>query len=248
MDVLIVDLGLALVLLGALGVVKPLERLRLSTRRRSAAVLTLGLGVLAFGLLMPVTPPRFDGRGMLLDEVVPAYEFGEHHEIRIAAPRERVYAAVRAVTAREIRGFRVLTWLRSPHFPGQGPESILNPAADQPILEVALRSGFVLLREEPGQEIVFGAVVCCGPRGAPTAADFVAPTGSRTLAVMNFHLSDGGHGITRLVTETRVHTTDAAARRRFAVYWRLIYPGSAFIRHMWLAAVGRKAESAAGPS
>jgi hypothetical protein len=43
--------------------------------------------------------------------------------------------------------------------------------------------------------------------------------------------------------ETRVHTTDAAAERRFAVYWRLIYPGSAFIRRMWLEAIRRRAES-----
>jgi hypothetical protein len=44
-------------------------------------------------------------------------------------------------------------------------------------------------------------------------------------------------------SETRVHTTDAAAERRFAAYWRLIYPGSAFIRRMWLEAIRQRAES-----
>jgi len=61
--------------------------------------------------------------------------------------------------------------------------------------------------------------------------------------VMNFHLTDEGGGVLRLVTETRIHTTDASARRRFAAYWRLIYPGSAFIRHMWLDAIRRRAEA-----
>jgi hypothetical protein len=62
---------------------------------------------------------------------------------------------------------------------------------------------------------------------------------------MNFHLEDEDRG-TRLVTETRVRATDAAAERRFAAYWRLIYPGSAFIRRMWLDAIRRKAESTPG--
>jgi hypothetical protein len=40
--------------------------------------------------------------------------------------------------------------------------------------------------------------------------------------------------VSRLVTQTRVAASDASAERRFAAYWRLIYPGSAFIRRMWL--------------
>ena len=243
MEVLIVDLGLALLFVGGVCLVRPLLWLRISTRRRAAVVLGVGLGLLALGIVLPVSPPRFDGPRMLLDEVVPAYEFGEHHEIRIAAPRDRVYAAVRSVTAREIRFFRLLTWIRSPRLPGAGQESILNPPDDRPLLDVALGSGFVLLREEAGREVVIGAVVCCGPRPhLPAAADFAAPSGSRALAVMNFHLSDAGGGVTRLITETRVHTTDAPARRRFAAYWRAIYPGSAFIRRMWLDAIRRRAE------
>lgn len=247
MDVVIVDLGLALLLLGALCLIRPLPRLGVSTRRRAALALTLGVAVLTLGLLLPVSPPRRSGARMLLDEVAPVYEFGERHQIGISASRDRVQAAVRAVTAREIRGFRLLTWLRSPRLPGRGREGILNPVPDEPILEVALRSGFVLLRDEPGREIVLGTVICCGPRSPPRASDFLAPSGSRVLAVMNFHLSDGEGATTRLVTETRVHATDDAARRRFAAYWRLIYPGSDLIRRAWLQAIRRKAEGASGP-
>src|SRR5512134_1270027 len=112
MDVLAVDLGLLLAFAGAVGLVKPLRPLGLFPRRRGAAVLTAGLALVALGLLLPVTPLRLPGPRMLLDEVVPVYEFGEHHEILIAAPRDRVFAAVRAVTAREIRFFRLLTWIR----------------------------------------------------------------------------------------------------------------------------------------
>jgi hypothetical protein len=46
-----------------------------------------------------------------------------------------------------------------------------------------------------------------------------------------------------LSTETRVFATDPATRRRFAAYWRIIYPGSALIRLEWLRAIRRRAES-----
>lgn len=61
---------------------------------------------------------------------------------------------------------------------------------------------------------------------------------------MNFFVTDAGDGASRVVTETRILATDAAARRRFGLYWRVIYPGSALIRVMWLRAVKRRAEQA----
>ena len=46
----------------------------------------------------------------------------------------------------------------------------------------------------------------------------------------------------RLRTQTRVDATSPGAASRFALYWRAIYPGSALIRRMWLAAIRRRAE------
>ncbi len=244
MDVLLVDAALALLGLGLLSLLRPLRFLRIRNRGRAAAVLAGGLSLLAVGLTLPVVPPSLPGPRMLLDEVVPHYQFGEHHEIRIAAPAARVYAAVRAVTAREIRLFRLLTWLRAPHWPGRGGESILNPAADRPILDVALAGGFLLLREEKESEIVLGTIVCCEKAPPPRSAEeLLSRPGSLARAVMNFRLVDEGGGTTRLITQTRVSASDASAERRFAAYWRVIYPGSALIRRMWLRAIRERAES-----
>ena len=55
-------------------------------------------------------------------------------------------------------------------------------------------------------------------------------------AVMNFSLSEERDGCL-VRTETRIRATDLSARRKFGLYWRVIYPGSALIRRMWLAAV-----------
>lgn len=246
MDVLLVDFALALVLVGLVSLVRPLRFLKIRTRRVALLVLAVGFALFVVGLSLPVFPPRLPGPRMAIDEVLPSYQFGEHHEILVKASRKQVMAATRAVTAREIRLFRLLTWLRSPRFSSGGRESLLNPSADRPILDVALGSGFVLLREEAGREIVLGAVVCCAPRIPPRSAEeFKALSGSLARAAMNFNVEDAGGGVSRLVTQTRVAATDAEAERAFARYWRVIYPGSALIRRMWLRAIKARAEAAA---
>jgi hypothetical protein len=59
---------------------------------------------------------------------------------------------------------------------------------------------------------------------------------------MNFAITPQDAGTCLVSTETRVYGTDASAGRRFAPYWRLIYPGSAIIRRMWLRAIRIRAE------
>ena len=61
---------------------------------------------------------------------------------------------------------------------------------------------------------------------------------------MNFLVEPKDEGWCRVTTETRVFSTDDSARRAFAAYWRIIYPGSSFIRRMWLRAIRRRAERA----
>ena len=244
MDVLLVDAALALAVLGCACFVRPLPSFGVGTRRRGVLLALAGFGLLLVGLLLPVSPPRLAGPRMAIDEGLPDYQFGEVHETLVRASPERVLEAAEAVTAGEIRFFRLLTWLRSPRL-GRGRESILHAPADEPLLQVALRSGFLRLREDPGHEIVFGSVVCCDLARRPRDASEVgALQGSLARAVMNFHVEALGPAESRLVTETRVAASDARAERRFAVYWRLIYPGSAFIRRMWLRAIKARAEAA----
>jgi hypothetical protein len=186
------------------------------------------------------------GDRALLDDFVPYCQFREAHSIRIHAPAEAVFRAVKSVTAREIRFFRLLTWIRSPRF-SRRREDILAAPADKPLLEVALRSGFVLLAEDAGRELVFGTILCGRPPGVTrfSAGDFLElDRPGFCKAAMNFRLRDEGGGWIRLSTETRVLALDPSARRRFAVYWRVISPGSALIRKMWLEAIRRRAEDA----
>jgi hypothetical protein len=179
---------------------------------------------------------------MILDEFMPAWHFRERHATRIAAPPARVFAAIKEVRAKEIAFFNILVWIRRGG--RSGPESILNPGDGASLLDVATRSGFIYLADDAPRELVVGTVVIA-PRGidcAPTPQMFTTtlPPGF-ALAAMNFLVTPDGPNGSLVSTETRVFANSLSARRRFGRYWRLIYPGSALIRRMWLRAVKKRA-------
>jgi hypothetical protein len=188
---------------------------------------------------------------MLLDELLPEYQFNERHRILIHAPPERALEAVKQATPGEMPLVRTLFTVRS--LPAilarrQG----LPTEKTKPLYEQMPASGFLFLAEGPGREVVGSEIgQMWKPLGgsAPTIRDarqFVAfeEPGYAKVA-MNFFVEPADRG-TRLTTETRIMTTDAVSRRRFALYWRVIYPGSALIRRSWLRAAKRRAEGAPG--
>lgn len=244
--VLLVDTGLVLVVLGAVAVVRPLGFLELGSRRRGLGALAAGALLVALGIGLPAPETRIDAPRTGLDRFVPRYQFSERHAIRVAAPPARTFEAIRSVTAGEITLFRTLTAIR--RFGRPGPEDILNAPEHLPILDVATRTSFLLLDHEPDREIVVGTLVVrpdeTPPPEAPTPEWYRALSGpGYAKAVMSFLVEPDGAG-SLVTTETRVFATDGSTRRRFAAYWRVIYPGSAFIRRMWLRAIQRRTEEA----
>jgi hypothetical protein len=201
---------------------RPLRRLRLPTRRRAAIVFAVALSTIVILALIPPPLTTVSPKMSRLDEIAPAFHYTEVHERQVNAPPDRVYAAMKATTASEIKLFQTFTWLR--RFGRAGPESILNAPERMPILEVATRGGFTLRADEPPRELVVSAIV--------------AP---RVTAVMNFHIQPEGTG-SRLTTETRVTGADSAAIRPFTPYWRTILPGSWILRVTWLDAIAERAE------
>ena len=131
-----------------------------------------------------------------------------------------------------------------------GPESILNPTENVPLLEVATKTAFVVLAEDPDREIVLVTAVMVPPgfraSRRPLPEDFrTIEQPGFAIAIINFLAEDDGAGACLISTETRVRATDPSAKRRFASYWRMIYPGSALIRRMWLRAIKKRAEVSA---
>jgi hypothetical protein len=240
----LVYLGLVVTLAGVINVIRPLRCLGVQRRRTGAALLAGGLVLVVAAMALPARTVQVAAAASRLDEFLPSWEFQERHTIRIHAPLGRVDRAVREVTADEIRLFRTLTWIRHPGRSwGPSRPSILAPPVNQPILDVALSTTFLRLADEPRKELVVGTIVCCRRSGVRDVDGFARlQDPGFAKAGMNFLMADEGGGWTRLSTETRVHGTDAHARRRFAAYWRTIYPGSALIRVMWLRAIKARAE------
>jgi hypothetical protein len=90
--------------------------------------------------------------------------------------------------------------------------------------------------------VVLGRTVAAGKGPRLTAATFAAAGHPGLVkAAINFRVTPASTGCV-VSTETRVWAADSAARRRFAAYWRVIYPGSAWIRRAWLQAIRQRAE------
>ena len=249
LSVVLVYAGLLTALAASISVVKPLKLMRIRTRARSLLVLIAGLGVLSVGLLLPQGETRVTETRTRLDEFAPVYQFSEVHRVRVRASRGQVYAAIRAVTPGEIALFGALTWVR--RLGRRGPQSILNAPEQVPLLDTATHTGFLVLAEDAGREIVIGTVM--GPPGLEWYRARRSPEQFKALQrqhvakiAMNFQVESAEAGECEVRTETRVYATDLFMRRAFAEYWRVIYPGSALIRRMWLRAIRRRAEAMTG--
>jgi hypothetical protein len=235
--------GLIVAFLGFVCIVKPISLLRIHTRLRALAIFVAGLALAFIGLVLPAPESRIARVETRLDEFVPVWQFHEVHTMRVNAPPARVYEAIRQVRADEIALFRSLTWIRRGG--RRLPEGILNPGDRASLIDVATRSGFIYLANDPPRELVVGTVIAAprGMRGTLTPDLFRRTLPPRfTLASMNFVVRPDGTGSV-VSTETRIYANNDAGRRRFAAYWRTIYPGSALIRRMWLRAIARRAEA-----
>jgi hypothetical protein len=247
--VLLVDSGLAAMVLGAVSVLKPLGIVGIQSRGAGMLLCVGGVGLVVAGMLLPAPVERVSGVHSDLDRAMPAWQFREHHRTHVNASPEAVDRAIRVVSADDILFFRTLTWIRSPRLRQADGRSILSaPSGSIPLIDVVLRSGFIAVSDRPAREIVLGTIVA-GPvrtlRGERTAEHFIrldAPGFAK--AAINFAIAPDQAGGSEVTTETRIYATDSAAARRFAAYWRVIYPGSALIRYMWLRAIGQRAERA----
>jgi hypothetical protein len=206
--------GAAAILIGAIALIPR------RTRRNAVWIILIGIASTLFAIFYPAHEQRVARVESHLDEIMPRWQFDEHHEIQINASPERIYAAIRDVTPREIRLYQTLTTIRC--LGRCKGESILNAPDAKPILDVATSSGFRVLADDVPRELVIGTRV-----------------GPRTFAVMNFLVAANGH----VSTETRIFAQTERGVRRFAIYWRLIRPGSGIIRRSWLEAIKRRAEA-----
>jgi hypothetical protein len=177
---------------------------------------------------------------MLLDEIMPSWHFGNQHSTIVDAPAARVAEAVESLRLDRDASplVRLLFRARGLSFPsGPTPRAALTS------------TGFSVLAERPGREIVFGiAGKFWAPREmanlvrVPDARRFIEfDRPGQAKGAMNILVEPISDDRTLLRTETRVSCTDRRARLLFGAYWTLIRIPSGWIRGDMLRAIARRA-------
>jgi hypothetical protein len=189
---------------------------------------------------------RFDD-SRLLDRFIPAPEVTEHHQVRIAAPPDVVMTTARSLELLNQPLVRAVIKLRELAM-GAEKDVRRHPAALLPQMESI---GWVVLAERAGREIVLGAVTKpwqsdVAFRSIPSAAfaEFREP--GYVKIAWTLRADPIGANETMFHTETRVATTDHAARKLFRRYWSFVAPGVAIIRLAMLRPLKKAAEHRAG--
>jgi hypothetical protein len=171
---------------------------------------------------------------MLIDYYLPDYQFCERHAVEIRAQPADIDAAIDDLDLRRSRSVRVLFALRGM------PASALSWKGME-------RLGFRALGHRRGEERVLGVIgrfwTIRGGLVSFAPVDFKNFNGPGFAKVCwNFSMTPLDRRITRLTTETRIHCTDDASRRRFARYWRLVRPFSGWVRREALLSIRNAAE------
>jgi hypothetical protein len=190
-----------------------------------------------------VRPPVGDEADDLLDRFMPAYDVVERHQRHIAAPAEVTFEAACGVDLQQSAVVRAIFKGRELVM-GATTDSSLRPRG---LLALTKTLGWTVLAESPGREVVVGAVTQPWKpnvvfRGiAPEAfAEFDEP--DYVKIVWNLRADPIGSNESVVRTETRVKTTDRAARKKFRRYWSVFSPGIVLIRRMALQLTKADAE------
>jgi hypothetical protein len=241
--------GIAAALAGLVSLVRPPRFLGVRTRWHALAVALCGAGLAVTAVVWPAPIVRLAQPPGRLDQFLPEYQFSEYHEARVHAPVEAVVKAMQQVSLADMPAAVLLLRIRgaaSGHFSGPPPDH-------RPLLETMLQSGagFLALDVHDPTELVFGMVgFVHRPKPRITTpeefAAFTSPDGLRVVFNLRVVPEDGG--VVRVSSETRCLANGDEARRTFARYWRIIYPGSAIIRRVWLDAIIARAERGAQAS
>ena len=192
---------------------------------------------------------------MKIDNYIASYDFNEIHTTHINSSPDQIIQSIKELTPGEFSIiFHILFAIRLI------PEKLFRKQEkikfdiNKPLLEQLFSQGFIMLDEQEKQELLFGTIVPetigrfwkssksleLGELNREDYASFNHPQYMKVAT--NFYLENDKCGSIKLTTETRIKALGPQALRMFTSYWRVVYPGSAFIRVLWLRAIKRNAE------
>jgi hypothetical protein len=179
-----------------------------------------------------------------LDRLIPAPAMAEADHVLLAAEPARVWQTVRHLDLASSPLVRALFAVRTLPNRLTGQLSELRVSLDD-LVSSAAQPGFQILVDDPPREVAVGAIgkvwhlriPFVHVADADAFAAFIEPDFVKVAWVIR--VSPHGERDTRLDFELRVAATDPAAWRKFRRYFRLIGPGSHFIRRVVLSEIVR---------
>lgn len=212
----------------------------------------LGLAVVGYGATVCAAYLRFGWRrppapdaDAWLARFMPDYDVAERHQVRVAAPAEVTFAAALDTDLEQSPIIRVIIRAR---------ELVLGAKPDRRMRRGGLLAqmtsiGWGVLAEEPGREVVVGAVtqpwlpeVVFRALPPDDFAAFDEPGFVKIVWTVRVDPIGASSSVFR--TETRAMATDPRARRTFRWYWARFSPGIVLIRQLTLRMVKTEAERA----
>jgi hypothetical protein len=186
---------------------------------------------------------RRAAKDALLDEFMRDFDVRERHVIPVAAPAEVTLAAAREIELQSSPVVRAIFRARELLL-GSTPDTTPRPAG---LVDQMKAIGWAVLAEDPGREIVMGAVT--RPWEPNPAFRAVPPGRFAAFAESDYvkiawtlRVRPGPSGGCVFSTETRAVATDDTARREFRLYWSFLSPGIILIRAAMLPVLEAAAE------
>ena len=172
-----------------------------------------------------------------VDRYMPVYEIAERHEIAVDAPAANTYAAECRVDLQDSPVIQAIFRARAMMLRASSDSNAR--AQTSPFLQQALSLGWGVLAEDPGHEIVLGAItqpwqpnVSFQALPPDQFAAFQNPGYAKIVWTLDAEPTGPATSIARTVT--RVETTDADSRAKFRRYWATFSPGILLIRYQAL--------------
>jgi hypothetical protein len=187
--------------------------------------------------------PREDEEDTLLDGLMPSYDVCDRHHVAVAAPAGATLAAAKELPLDGSRIVRAIFKARALLLRGESDQTSRPPG----LFEQMKSIGWGVLAEEPGRELVMGAVTkpweatpVFRPLPPQEFAAFAEPDHVKIAWTLRAVPTPDGGSVFR--TETRAVATDPVGRRKFRAYWALLSPGIILIRSAILPALASAAD------
>lgn len=242
-------IGIIISIIGVVSILQPLSFLFIRGGEEARCVAMGGFIICLASILWPAAVRKSPTSNQYIDKFLPDYAFNEVHTVRIKGTPDEIKSVLHVMGVKDIPIVHLLMKIR-----GIADEDVdmsdraskSNSASDT--FSTPDFNFFVLSDEEFITFMILKSSILikskvAAPPEVNSPEEFLEFSKPRYVKVaMNFRFDAVGNGETVLSTETRIHGTGHSDAQRFARYWRVVYPGSAIIRRVWLDAIRKRVE------